>query len=450
MAKEAVVQAEYAIVGTLIQHPELIGETLTQLHPAEISERGARGLYEAMGGLFLSGAPVDRVTVLARAGDEYKPMLDWVLQWDKPNSLAGYCAIVKTGARLERMQSLAERVCEARTLKDAEEAMDKLNGAMATRHGLDIVTAEEAARDFLERIGSKKKPEYLSLGMDALDEGLYIERGDMLILGGYPTAGKTLLSVQFAEHLARKYRVGYYSIETRTKKLVDRLMAYKAQVPMRHIKRHEISEAEWRKLTEAAADYAQRTMDSIGAGGMSVRDIQAVALSRRHEVIFVDYLQLVRSAGKDRYEQVTNTSKDLHIMAQEHGITVIALAQLSRPEKTGGKPVPPGMSSFRESGQIEQDADVALLLWPEDPNDNRSNRVLKVGKNKEGEKLQLTLSFNGATQTLSPIPAGGTSVASTYSAIGRAVKASNRQAARETRQLEIGSAPEPDPAELPF
>ena len=87
-------------------------------------------------------------------------------------------------------------------------------------------------------------------------------------------------------------------------------------------------------------------------------------------------------------------------------MTVVALAQLSRPEKTktkDGKPVPPSMSSFRESGQIEQDADVAMLLYPAEPNNNRSNRILKVSKNKEGEKLSLELAFDGATQTLTPI-----------------------------------------------
>ena len=133
---------------------------------------------------------------------------------------------------------------------------------------------------------------------------------------------------------------------------------------------------------------------------MTVRDIQAVALNKRYQVILVDYLQLVTDNGKGRYEQVTNISQGLHTLAQANGITVIALAQLRRPEKENGKPKPPTMADFRESGQIEQDADIAMLLWPSDPNDNRSRRVLKIGKNKEGERLKLELDFDGATQTM--------------------------------------------------
>jgi len=127
----------------------------------------------------------------------------------------------------------------------------------------------------------------------------------------------------------------------------------------------------------------------------------SLALSRRQKVIYIDYLQLLQSRGGNRYEEVTNISKDLHLMAQRHGITVVALSQLTRPEKNKkGQTVPPSMASFRESGQIEQDADAALLLWPENPDDYRSDRKLKIGKNKEGRKGSFTLRFVGETQTM--------------------------------------------------
>lgn len=79
---------------------------------------------------------------------------------------------------------------------------------------------------------------------------------------------------------------------------------------------------------------------------------------------------------------------------------MVALSQLSRPEKESGKPKPPTMASFRESGQIEQDADVAFILYPSAPDDNASSRILKVAKNKEGEKAKIELDFDGATQTM--------------------------------------------------
>jgi replicative DNA helicase len=201
--------------------------------------------------------------------------------------------------------------------------------------------------------------------------------------------------------LATKYRVGFFSLETSPRKLTDRLMAHLAHVPLSKIKDRDLNDADWAALAQAGTQMAEMSIDFIDAGGMTVRDIQAVALNKRYQVIIVDYLQIIESATKGSlYEQVTNISKGLHTLGRTNGIAVIALAQLSRAEKDKGKPKPPTMASFRESGQIEQDADVALILYPEYPNDNRSRRILKVAKNKEGERDKIELDFDGATQTL--------------------------------------------------
>ena len=150
--------------------------------------------------------------------------------------------------------------------------------------------------------------------------------------------------------------------------------------------------------------FSALQLDIINAAGMSVQDIQAVSLNKRYQVVFVDYLQLLAAPGKGLYEQVTNISKGLHVMGRQHGIAVFALAQLSRPEKSGAKPAPPNLSSFRESGQIEQDADAAMLLYPSDPKDNRSHRILNLAKNKEGESCRLYMEFDGAIQSMREIP----------------------------------------------
>ena len=112
----------------------------------------------------------------------------------------------------------------------------------------------------------------------------------------------------------------------------------------------------------------------------------------------MDYLQIVRGIGRDRYEIVTNISQDLHRLAQDYQIIVIALAQLTRPESIKGKMQRPTMASFRESGQIEQDADVAMLLYLSDPDNYKSDRELKVAKNKEGAKTKINLAFDGTVQ----------------------------------------------------
>ena len=226
---------------------------------------------------------------------------------------------------------------------------------------------------------------------------LFVEPGDFVVIGGYASSGKTMLSLQMALVLAERYRVGYFSLETSPGKLFARLIAHRAGVGLKQIKHRDLAPGEVDRLTRAATELDKLPLELVQAGGMSVSDIQAVALAKRYEVIFVDYLQLADAPGSSRYEKVTAISIALHTLAQTHGITVIALAQLTRPEKSKGKPPPPSMQSFRESGQIEQDADVAMLLYPEDPDDNNSRRILKVSKNKEGEKLKLELEFDDAT-----------------------------------------------------
>ena len=209
--------------------------------------------------------------------------------------------------------------------------------------------------------------------------------------------------------MAEKYRVGFFSLETSPAKLSDRIISHMAQVPLSQIKTRKLGQSDWTALSRACARLYELQLDLIDAGGMTVRDIRAVTLNKRYDVIFVDYLQLVNARGKNRYEEVTSISLGLHELARTGHIAVIALAQLSRPEqvkenKNGVvKFVQPTMSSFRESGQIEQDADVALLLYPSNPNDNGGSRLLKIGKNKEGERDRIELDFDGATQTLRPI-----------------------------------------------
>ena len=415
------VYLQYAILHSMLNDPECVGEVMTRLTAEDFDQLATRGLFEAVSRLHLSGAPIDAVTVLREAGDAYLPALEEAAQHPAGDAVY-YCGILREKMQLQRLRSLAQELEAAETMEAAEKAVDQINALTTLRQKAEVVTAHDAAADFIRRMGSKQKPEYLSLGMRELDRMLYLELGDFILLGGYSSAGKTMLSLQFALALAEKYRVGYFTLETNHKKLTDRLIAHMARVPLSAIKECRLEGEDARRASEAARRLDKLPLDLIPASGMAVRDIQAVTLNRRYQVIFVDYLQIISAQGKNRYEQVTNISMGLHTLAQAHRIAVFALAQLSRPEKVSGKPQPPSLASFRESGQLEQDADAALLLWPEDPNDNRSDRVLKIVKNKDGERGRLTLAFSGALQTFTTAPQDGKAVAAHYAAVGRMAK----------------------------
>ena len=200
-----------------------------------------------------------------------------------------------------------------------------------------------------------------------------------------------MLAAQFAYEMATKKKVGIFSLETSDRKLYDRMAAYAAGLDFDSIKSNRLSDAELGAVSalEEKSDLIQ--LDVIEASGMSVMDVRAVSLSRRYDVIFIDYLQLLNSSGRDRYEKITNISLALKQLGRDTGITVVALSQLSRPEK--GRRSAPTLASLRESGQIEQDADIVMLLYLEDEENPSGNRTLNVAKNKDGELGHFRLGF---------------------------------------------------------
>lgn len=397
-------EVELTVVGTLIREPEHMGKAMERLTLEDFDDLGPRGLFRAMGALFLADKPINHTTVLAEAGHEYDETVELILRSGLYTlHLDVYIDLLLQASKMRFVRELGGKLSTADSETVATAIMDKLNGAFATRRQLEDTDIQDAILSFVEDQSSQEKPEYLTWGFEKMNEKIFSELGDFVVIGGYPSAGKTLLSLQIALHMAKTYRVGYFSLETSPKKLTDRIMASQARIPLAKIKRRDLSALEWDAVQAAGRDISQRSLRLIRASGMTVADIRAQVLQRKYQVIFVDYLQLVQAKGAGRYEQVTSISMGLHTMAQELGVAVIALAQLSRPEKGQGPLKPPNMTSFRESGQIEQDADVAMLLYPNDPDDNGSPRVLKISKNKEGGKFAMDLAFDGQTQTLTPL-----------------------------------------------
>lgn len=395
-----VAQNEYAVVGALLEDQRDIGEVAEKLKPDAFSVEPLRAVYSEIIRLHFADAPISAASVLNSIGSDYEPVIKQAVEWAAfaRNDLPFYAGVLMEQSRLGQVRRAAADLAASETMDAANDAMAALNGLMVTKTSVQVVGASEAAADFCSRMGTV--PEYLKWDIPEIDAKVYAEPGDLILLGGYPSSGKTLLAVQLALSLSRKYRVGFFSLETSSRKLADRIMSHLSQVPLSKIKRRDLSEADWAAIAEASAKLNALQFSIVPAAGFSVHDIQAVARNRKFDVIFVDYLQIINEKGKDRFDKVSNISLGLHTFSQGSGVAVIALSQLSRPEKESGKPKPPTMASFRESGQIEQDADVALILYPSDPDDNASSRILKVAKNKEGEKAKIELDFDGATQTM--------------------------------------------------
>ena len=392
-----------SVIGSMLIDDKTIGPVLGKVTADDFMDPPYRKLYFAIRNLFSAGKPVDPVTVLgALEGDHSYEWYDYIEDCMKKTPTAAnvgvYVPILREQARLARIQSLGGHLQVVQDLDSARDYIAQLNADLADNPRMRTVTMEQGLTDFLER--QKTKERYFSFGLKELDDRMYIGRGKYVLIGGYASHGKTAFALSVALTLAKDYRVGFYSLETDDHTLHDRLVSTMAKISMGRIKRREMEQEDYDELTRISPQYISRKLEIIMAGGCTVEDIYAHAQAHRYDIILVDYVQLIRGTqGRGRTEEITSVSIALHIKAQTTGITVIGLAQLSRPDSQGKKQMAPRLKDLRESGQLEQDADAVLMLYKEEPDNPHSRRVLSIEKNKEGEVGRVFLSFDGDVQT---------------------------------------------------
>jgi replicative DNA helicase len=205
--------------------------------------------------------------------------------------------------------------------------------------------------------------------LDALIGGLFPE--EMIILAAAPSMGKTTLAVEIARHIAKQdVGVAFVSLEMSDVSITQRILSAETRIPYRSFRRGDITEAEGRKLIEHSKRLESLPIHYVGA---QVRDIASIFASARRiqrhfsnlprgmGLLVVDYLQLVRAPGRDRFQQVTEVSMGLKSIARQLKVPVLALAQVNNKALMDRDDKRPRVSDLRESGQIEQDADIVLL-----------------------------------------------------------------------------------------
>lgn len=396
-----VVQA--SVIGSMLLNEKVIGRVLQQTEPSDFTLSAYRTIYLAIRKQFGSGQPVDLVTLLdtlkADATVNWVQLLRECMDITATSAnIDAYVPILREQARVARIRELAVALQGVHSLDEASGLIADLSAQQVDKPGLKITTIDQGLADFVTR--HQTKVEYLPWGFDELNRRMYVGPGKFVILGGYPSDGKTAMALYMAWTMAQTKRVGFYSLETDDGTLMDRLVAHVSKINLPRIKRNELSDDDYAAVAAATPRMVDRNLEIVLAAGMTVSDIFASAASRRYDVIFVDYIQLIRGDRRHgRTEEITGVSIDLHTMAQSSGLTVVGLSQLSRAEKGAKTKRAPRMSDLRESGQLEQDADVVMLLYRDDPDDPASRRILTVEKNKEGEVGKLYLNFDGETQT---------------------------------------------------
>lgn len=403
---EALLSAQTAVLGSMLIDDRCVPVVLDSIREEYFTAGQYRAIFSAIRQLAAGGKRVDPVVVLAVVGKEYTDLVSQIMQvTPTAANIRQYCKILRQEARIRLMQDAAGAVLSAETEDEIRAALDSVNAVMVDRPGVQAMTMEQALSDFYQRHGPEVKPDFLPWRFEKL-EGLRVQRGDLVILGGYPSDGKTTLALTTAREQAKKKRVGFFSFETSCAKLTDAMVCAAAQIGLPRIQLNAMSEHDWETVAAISSDFSGRRLEIIEASGMTVQDIRLYSMARHYDVIYIDYLQLIAPpAGGGRmmteFDRVTANSVGLKQFGRQGGPAIVALSQMSRPQPgKNGKIPPPSMSSLRSSGQIEQDADLILLLFREDQKKVDCDRVVTVAKNKTGEAgYSVVLQFDGEHQS---------------------------------------------------
>ena len=439
MTHEDWTQAQYSVLGSVLIEPSLAPKVIHETRKTDYSG-SCQTVYLAMCQLFQEGKPVDIVAVAAALGDTYRKFLVQLMEiTPSVANLDYYISLIREQSKVIAVRDIAGQLLTVEESEQIRDLLDQANNMMANRMNKAVVTTSDALKTFMERAATEKQ--YLSWPIDVMNERLYCEPGDFIILGGRPSAGKSAFALQCAEHWARRMRVGFFSLETSSEKLFDRMMASRAGLSMADIKRNQISEKQWEDIALQSTDIVGLQLEFVPAAGMSPADVKSVTVMRGYELIIIDYVQLLEASGKNRTEQVTNISLALHRMAQDMKVTIVGLSQLKRK----GEKSTLDSSDLRESGQLEQDADVVLLLQLVDESKPGGQRELLFSKNKEGTTPKTTLDFDGNHQRFSKANRSGEMI-SKFIADGKRIQRQNRTLATTGQQMTML----PDNTPVPF
>lgn len=399
-------EAENSVLGVLIAEADVnAAEIFARVKPEDFVTGISRSIFETCRAMYSRGDVIDPLTVKAACGTEY---MDWIRELDKITPSSRYCTAY--------VDKLLELACRYRLQKLFREAMDQnlaglpmeeliakvecMNEVLARDGGEKSRSIRDLVLGFFEHVGIKRT--YLDWGFDELNRYIKVKGKHYVVVGARPSVGKTAFALQVAVHMAQKHNVTFFSLETDEETIEDRIMAAQAHVDLAHIQSGELSEDELRMLVEQKSSLLDRNFHFYEATGITAEQIRAVTNRNRSDVIVIDYLQLIRGTGRyrDEYGEITEITKALQRLAKS-GVCVIALSQLSRSGE--------GMSALRGSGQIEQDADVVMMLDYPDERDAKSDeekadlaagrlRVIDIVKNKNGRRGSIPFWFSGMQQ----------------------------------------------------
>lgn len=415
------IEAEESIIGALLLDSEAIVQVAELLKPEYFYKEIHEYIFGAMIDLYSERSPIDIVTVSNQL--KKKKQLKEVggtaflatLSEKVPTSSHArqYAKIVKDLYTKRRMITLSAVLNELAfdEGKMTEEILDKAESEIFSLSQTHIEKGFIPLKDILaesfDRLDELQKNagglRGVPTGFADLDDTLSgMQKSNLIILAARPGVGKTAFSLNIAMQTAVLYKkkVAYFSLEMSKEELVDRLLVSQADIDAWRLKTGKLSEDDFAKLSDAMGVLADTSIYIDDTPGITVLELRTKArrlmAEKGIDFIVVDYLQLMHGSGtyKDnRVLEIGEISQGLKNIARELKVPVLSLAQLSRAVESRGTKQPQ-LSDLRESGSIEQDADVVMFLYRED-DDERENVKLSIAKHRNGALRQIDLFFRG-------------------------------------------------------
>jgi replicative DNA helicase len=418
-------ESERVILGAILLDNQLISQAIELLHTDDFYSPLHRRIYKAMTALFERGERIDPILI----GEELKKdgSIDSMggvatitnLTYGLPHfsDIFDYAKVVKDKSIVRNLikvcnQITSEALAEEEDAKDVLDHAEQMIFALAderTRQGFSHI--QPIAETVLAKVQEYAKREThaltgLSTGFRDLDEKTSgLQKTDLIIVAARPSMGKTALCLTLAQNAAILERavVAVFSLEMSKEQLVMRMLSSEAKVDAHRFRTGYLTRDEWGRLAEAIGTLSDAKIFIDDTPGISVLEMRAktrrlFAEQKKLDLIVVDYLQLMSGSkrSESRQQEVSQISRELKALAKELQVPVVALSQLSRAPEARNPPKPM-MSDLRESGSIEQDADVVAFIYREDyykpTEENQGIAELLISKQRNGPTGTVKLAF---------------------------------------------------------
>ncbi len=382
--------AERSVLGSMIMDRDAIVAAGEYLTGDDFYNRSYGILYDTMVELEQAGEPVDLVTLQNRLREKNVPPEVSSLEYMQrlidavPTSVnvKSYATIVQEKATLRRLIRATEEVA-AECYQDQTDMESILNDTekkifdlVQKRNTEELTPIRKVVENAIDKIESayhnKGVVTGLATGFIDLDyRTAGMQPSDLVLIAARPSMGKTAFALNIAEYMTMKQNksVAIFSLEMSKEQLINRMFSLRSSVDAQKLRTGRLSVDDWTRLTTTATEFGRSKLIIDDTPGISVAEMRSkcrkMKMTTGLDIIFIDYLQLMTGTGESRQQEISNISRSLKALARELSVPVIALSQLSRAveQRPDHRPM---LSDLRESGAIEQDADVVMFIYRED------------------------------------------------------------------------------------